>query len=149
MALLRWRARARLKRRHLMRKSAIGYGRPPKAHQFQPGVSGNPSGRPKHRKSLPEEIRDVLSEVTRVDEGDGDVTKAFAIAKKLVSLAMEGDLRATTAVLSFAADIESHDAADKEGAQDSEFIDNFVDREIRRRNANAKADGSSELVKEG
>jgi hypothetical protein len=30
----------------------VGYARPPKATQFQPKHSGNPSGRPKGRPSL-------------------------------------------------------------------------------------------------
>ena len=29
----------------------VGYGKPPKANQFQKGQSGNPSGRPKKMKS--------------------------------------------------------------------------------------------------
>jgi len=27
----------------------VGYGKPPKSRRFQPGVSGNPKGRPKRK----------------------------------------------------------------------------------------------------
>ena len=30
---------------------AVGYGRPPKEHQFKPGQSGNPKGRPKRQSA--------------------------------------------------------------------------------------------------
>ena len=30
----------------------VGYGNPPKEHQFKPGESGNPHGSPKHRTNL-------------------------------------------------------------------------------------------------
>jgi hypothetical protein len=33
---------------------AVGYARPPKANQFQPGQSGNRGGRPRGRPSLDE-----------------------------------------------------------------------------------------------
>jgi hypothetical protein len=33
------------------RDSDVGYGRPPRAHQFKPGQSGNPTGRPRGAKS--------------------------------------------------------------------------------------------------
>jgi Family of unknown function (DUF5681) len=36
----------------------VGYQNPPKHTQFKPGVSGNPSGRPR-KKNLPSEVNDV------------------------------------------------------------------------------------------
>ncbi len=33
----------------------VGFGRPPKQHQFKPGQSGNPRGRPPKPRYLPAE----------------------------------------------------------------------------------------------
>ena len=61
----------------------VGYKRPPVAHQFKPGVSGNPSGRPKGVRSFKADLLDELAEVIRVRDGDGEVeiSKARAIAE--------------------------------------------------------------------
>ena len=53
----------------------IGYGRPPKQSQFQPGQSGNPSGTKQKTSSIAEELRPPLIRALykRVDElADGD-----------------------------------------------------------------------------
>ena len=37
----------------------VGYGKPPKAHQFKPGQSGNPKGRPRGAKSEATILREI------------------------------------------------------------------------------------------
>jgi uncharacterized protein DUF5681 len=38
----------------------IGFGRPPAAHRFKPGQSGNPRGRPKGRKNFDTMVREIV-----------------------------------------------------------------------------------------
>ena len=74
------------------------------ATQFKPGESGNPSGRPKRVRSLRAELLDELGEVMRFREGGSDaveLTKGRAIVKSLVQAAVDGNLRAATALLTF------------------------------------------------
>lgn len=62
---------------------------PPLEHQFKPGVSGNPGGRP---KALSEAYRDMLA---RVDESDAQKrTHAELIADALKKQALKGDVAA-------------------------------------------------------
>ena len=42
------------------RHAAVGYGKPPREHQFPPGRSGNPRGRPKGRKNIATLVNEVL-----------------------------------------------------------------------------------------
>jgi hypothetical protein len=50
----------------------VGYGKPPKVHQFKKGVSGNPRGRKKNKRI--DDIRDltdrVLDEAVQVKQGN-------------------------------------------------------------------------------
>ena len=82
-------------------ENRVGYKRPPKASQFQPGRSGNPSGKPKGLRSVATELRDILAEEITVPSGNElkRITKQRALASALVTAAIEGDLRATAIVL--------------------------------------------------
>ena len=40
----------------------VGYGKPPKAHQFKKGSSGNPAGAPSKRKRRPIDVAAILNE---------------------------------------------------------------------------------------
>ena len=44
----------------------VGYGKPPKANQFQPGTSGNPKGRRKGSRNLKDFAREELDRKQRV-----------------------------------------------------------------------------------
>jgi Family of unknown function (DUF5681) len=48
----------------------VGYGRPPKAHQFKPGQSGNPSGRRKGAKTEAAILREIVSRKVTIRQGD-------------------------------------------------------------------------------
>lgn len=61
----------------------VGKGKPPKKHQFKPGQSGNPKGRPKGSKNVHHILSKVLGEkITITDAG-----------KKLVVDKLEGAIR--------------------------------------------------------
>ena len=49
---------------------AVGYARPPKANQFQPGQSGNLGGRPRGRPSLDELLLEEAARVVKFQAGD-------------------------------------------------------------------------------
>ena len=44
----------------------VGYGKPPKAHQFKPGKSGNPKGRPRRAETMPEIVAKVRDEMVPI-----------------------------------------------------------------------------------
>ena len=47
----------------------VGYGRPPVATRFKPGMSGNPSGKRKAKPSLSQRLDRILAESVSVTEG--------------------------------------------------------------------------------
>jgi hypothetical protein len=80
----------------------IGYGKPPKAFQFQPGTSGHPPGRPKRKPSdLARSIIAALETPIEYNQ-DGSIKKATGIAlqlKTLIKRALRGDVDAATTLL--------------------------------------------------
>ena len=81
-------------------KYAVGYRRPPVAHQFKPGQSGNPSGRPKGVRNVTFDLLEELAGFVSIKDGETSVqvTRQRAIVKVLVKAALEGDQRAAITV---------------------------------------------------
>lgn len=78
-----------------------GYGNPPPERQFQPGVSGNPKGRPRGSRNMANEIDLILSgrvDVTKNGRRERS-TRRKVIAEKLVVRAMRDDHKAIETVL--------------------------------------------------
>jgi uncharacterized protein DUF5681 len=129
----------------------IGYKRPPVAHQFKPGVSGNPSGRPKRVMGLKTYVLHELAEVIRVREGDREleILKAEAMAKRLVDDGVGGNLRATALVVSLCKG-DADDTNELQGQaaepEDAEIVKNYLDRELRRRTDGDDANTDSSQI---
>ena len=91
----------------------IGYRRPPLHTRFQPGVSGNPSGRRKGAKNLRTLVEDILREEIPLREGSvtKKVTKAEAVVRGLVIGAMKGDSRSQMTLFRLAEQIGQFEQA--------------------------------------
>jgi hypothetical protein len=74
----------------------VGYGKPPKQHQFQPGKTGNPKGRQRGQPSLQQLILEEANKLVKVKAGEQvqHITKRQVLVRKLFQMALEGDLSA-------------------------------------------------------
>jgi Family of unknown function (DUF5681) len=84
-------------------EDAVGHCRPPRRTRFQPGLSGNPRGRPNRAKILGTLIARAFQETVEVPEKDGRtrrMSKLELALTQLVNASASGDLRATQLALS-------------------------------------------------
>lgn len=92
----------------------VGYAKPPRTTQFKRGRSGNPKGRPNGSRQLATDLAAELSErITVREEGRSRrISKQRALIKSLMVKALQGDVRATTAMLALYARLITEQADD-------------------------------------
>jgi Family of unknown function (DUF5681) len=121
--------------------AGVGYKRPPQHSRFQPGQSGNPRGRRKNVRNFKTDLLDELREQIPIRENGRErkISKQRAFIKALVAAAIKGDMRATTALVSFCT--RSLDAQAEEDVsaapapEEIDIIETFLTRERKRRRA--------------
>jgi hypothetical protein len=76
--------------------SQAGFCRPPAAHRFKPGQSGNPRGRRKVPGNIISSFQEGLKEPVRVTKGATvkKISKEEAALRMLIKKALEGDWKA-------------------------------------------------------
>jgi hypothetical protein len=74
-------------------RSQVGYGKPPRHTRFQPGQSGNPSGKRKPTPSLAQRLDQILAEKVSVTEGGTSrkISKEEVFLRQMVAKAISGD----------------------------------------------------------
>jgi len=80
---------------------SVGYGRPPKHSRFRPGQSGNPRGRPRGAKSVPDIVRKILAQKVTITENGRTrrVPRLEAILLRAAGEASRGEPRALRLLL--------------------------------------------------
>jgi hypothetical protein len=71
----------------------VGYGKPPKTHQYKPGQSGNLKGRTKGARNLKTDLAEELAETLTIRENGKTlkISKRRAMIKSTMAKALKGD----------------------------------------------------------
>ena len=109
----------------------VGYGKPPRHTQFEPGRSGNPRGRPAGSNNLSSLLSRALDEPVIVVENGRRrrIAKRRAIVTQFVNQSAKGDLKAIQILLTMLRDLEGR--ADPGAADPDKTTE--ADQEIIRR----------------
>ena len=109
----------------------VGRGRPPLHSQFKPGQSGNPSGRRKGSRNLKTELKEIMSKMITIREGETQRKLSLPAANVFVHgvKGAKGDARSTALFLNYARqsgyleqeDTEAIESADRGGQDASVF----------------------------
>ena len=108
----------------------VGYGKPPKEHQFKPGRSGNPKGRPRGAKSPAAIIRELMIRKIEVRER-GVLRKVSVFEAMLLRIfenALKGDPKAAGFLIKLYDQVNTSEAAgpDSLPEHDRKILEEFT-----------------------
>jgi Family of unknown function (DUF5681) len=83
-------------------ENEVGYGSPPRAHQFKPGKSGNPRGRPRGVKNEETILRELLQHKVGINERGitRKITLLEAAFRRVAEDCLKGNLKSLAFLLS-------------------------------------------------
>ena len=119
-----------------MSEEKTGYKRPPKAHRFKQGESGNPRGRPKARRTLDADLAEMLNKQIPVRENGKlrVITQQQALLLRLFEQGMAGDVKSIANIISILRQQPTWtDQADLEliTESDQQIIEGFLRRNAK------------------
>jgi Family of unknown function (DUF5681) len=110
---------------------SVGYGKPPREHQFQPGQSGNGKGRPKGARNTLTLLREILDRKIemRIRGIVRKVSIREAVLTRFADSALNGDIKAAAFLLQRydMSATGSEDATDSAMQDDLEIIKAFFE----------------------
>jgi hypothetical protein len=127
-------------------QDGVGYGKPPKKHQFKKGRSGNPKGRPKRSKNANKLVYDILNE-KRVftDSGVSKTAPTREIAMRMLAeKALKGDQRALDRLIEMDGAYQAQKVEQSAAAQQSNGNTLEADQVILARYLNAQQERSDD-----
>jgi hypothetical protein len=79
----------------------VGYGKPPREHQFKPGKSGNPKGRPKGAKNQETILLDLLQQKISLNERGKArrITILEGILRRIIEDGLKGNTKSAAFLL--------------------------------------------------
>jgi hypothetical protein len=102
----------------------VGYGKPPRNHQFKPGQSGNPKGRKKGIKNEVTILRELLQHKVALNERGKTrkITLLEAILRKVAEDCLRGNIKSVGFLLNRYYAAAAGDAAQGDLSEDDKAV---------------------------
>jgi len=102
----------------------VGYGKPPRANQFNPGESGNPKGRPKGAKSAETILGELLQQKISLNERGRTrrITVLEGILRRIAEDCLKGNIKSATFLLNRLQAISSGETDESGLSEDEQTV---------------------------